>query len=710
MLAAAGRVEVFVWDLATGQEVRHLFGVFGSDQFNQLVHFMPGGMELAVCRGSTTVFYDTRTWKLSRSVASSGRLISPIGPTLVGRSAVGGKLFLRELSGTLPITDLDVRTESSGLALSPDGRMLATFSELGWLEFWSVPGGRKLKSVDVLGDVRGSWITFAPDGKTLFLTTATEIRRWNLKGMKFDLTIKRASTWGYSSITGIHALGDGAALLTCFSDGCVRRLARDTGKPMAVVNGYTNDLTMAMSASGTMIAIGDASGKVDIWDVKSGRRTSTVRASGDPVYKLSFAQDGYALAIGQRGQGVVEVREIASGRQILRVRAPGSEGGPRAVRLLGFSPDSHTILAGTGLGRLQSWNVVTGRAGWAAEPEGLFVFSPDGKVLIRAGPGPSIVILKASTGEVISELKLKVAPADRWIGQIQSLAISPDGRKLAVGTGDSRVRICDAETGEEMSDAIILDRPGPVQVDPRIRRSFAAESLTFSPDGNWLLGGISDGTIRLWELGTRQELRRFTGHERQVRCLGFGSSARTIVSSADDGTVYQWEPRLPTAPRIRLEWEALGAVEASIAYRAIWSLVDNPSRAVALLRKEIKPRMGLSPEEMERLIAKLDAARYAEREAAMHKLIGLGREAFPALRTALTKKQSAEARERMQKLLGRSDQQPSPNEMRRHRAVQVLELANTAEARQLLDDWSSGSAGPSIAKEAEVALTRVSGK
>jgi hypothetical protein len=82
----------------------------------------------------------------------SVRLVSPIGPTAIGKAAKGDHLDLADLSRGGPGVELKVQTHPGGTALSPDGRLLATFSVFGQLGLWSVPDGRELKTVDVNGD------------------------------------------------------------------------------------------------------------------------------------------------------------------------------------------------------------------------------------------------------------------------------------------------------------------------------------------------------------------------------------------------------------------------------------------------------------------------------------------------------------------------------------------------------------------------------
>ena len=74
---------------------------------------------------------------------------------------------------------------------------------------------------------------------------------------------------------------------------------------------------------------------------------------------------------------------------------------------------------------------------------------------------------------------------------IYALTIAPNGRTLAVGAGDNRVRIYGVATGSE-HDAL-GQHPATIR------------ALAFFPDGKTLASGSDDGTVKLWDLATRQE-------------------------------------------------------------------------------------------------------------------------------------------------------------------------------------------------------------
>ena len=99
---------------------------------------------------------------------------------------------------------------------------------------------------------------------------------------------------------------------------------------------------------------------------------------------------------------------------------------------------------------------------------------------------------------------------------INSVAFSPDGRRIVSGSDDASVRVWDAGTGEQVS-----------QLEGH---SKSVTSVTFSPDGQFIASGSSDNTVRIWDAGSGQFLRLLA---RQGSPNPVGSTARTKGSTTE---------------------------------------------------------------------------------------------------------------------------------------------------------------------------------
>ncbi len=119
-------------------------------------------------------------------------------------------------------------------------------------------------------------------------------------------------------------------------------------------------------------------------------------------------------------------------------------------------------------------------------------------------------------------------PAKELPGHTQAscaLAFSPDGALLASGARDGAVRLWRAESGEAEA---MLEGLEPVL------------TLAFSADGLLAAGGR--GGLRLWRRGRWESPRVVRGLGAQIRCLAFSPDGELLASGASDGTLQLWHP------------------------------------------------------------------------------------------------------------------------------------------------------------------------
>jgi hypothetical protein len=133
-----------------------------------------------------------------------------------------------------------------------------------------------------------------------------------------------------------------------------------------------------------------------------------------------------------------------------------------------------------------------------------------------------------------------------------------------------------------------------------------------------------------------------------------------------------------------------------------------PGDVVAFLRSHLRPESAPDPEKLRQLIADLNSDTFRVREKAVKELQDLAHLAVPALRKALDQKPAPEAARRIEQLLSRKPELVSrPEQLRRLRAMQVLEQAATKEARALLTELADGLPLAPETKEARAALGRL---
>jgi WD40 repeat protein len=571
------------------------------------------------------------------------------------------------------------------VAFSPDGQLVALSGQHG-VHIWDWRRGRELASISDVGELVRPACAFSPDGKRLAWAG------WDGKIHIWDLgTEKEALPQDGRAIALFALRPDGKAFAT---------LDEDWGWSLPGRRRYQTF--------------------VRLWSTVPGLANRAVALTDLDLDKMTFSRDGRTLVLGEFTSGGIAV--LDPGGKAVPDIIPGpvkdrwtvalGPGGERAAKTTPDIARLTHLIAGTG----REWTAVPGQnVAGGFLPAYRAAFTPDGKQLIVVSEH---ALLGLDTTTVRVRWRVREEYHYNYAGA--ALAVSPDGLLVAVGCAVGReqkdgsyLRLFDSATGQER--AKLLTRHENIT------------NVAFSPDRRFLIAASKPWEvsspedlskrypISIWEVTSRKEVRRLEGHEGEVRGLAFAPDGRSFYSASADGTVLRWDPlglrdaAVLDASEIAAAWNDLAADDAAKAYRSVVRLVASPAEACALLRRHLTPAQAIPAEQVRALLRELDSDRFVEREAASGKLLDLGAEGDIALRDALKGRLSPEARRRIKALIELRAACPySADELRRCRAVLVLEWIGSASARSLLKRLASATVPVAHVQEARAALQRLS--
>ena len=262
---------------------------------------------------------------------------------------------------------------------------------------------------------------------------------------------------------------------------------------------------------GQVVALGTES-TIQFWNVASGKMLRSIKAA-DTVESLAFSPDGKVLASGLL-DGTVSLSNVATSKELLTFKVGkdefGNYGITEGVRFVVFSPDGKTIASGSQNGLINVWNVATGKLVWklAYKPSEVdhlhdyplytAAYSPDGKTLVLDWLGKSLRFYNAASGQLIKTLVKEQS-------HVESLAYSPNGRTLAVGSayGLNTLQLWNVSSGK-VTQTLVKNAVKKTPDD-------SVNSLAFSPDGKTLASATFEAATTLWDVTSGKPIWKLTG-------------------------------------------------------------------------------------------------------------------------------------------------------------------------------------------------------
>lgn len=595
-------------------------------------------------------------------------------------------------------------------AISRDGKLLVFVDEAGKVHAFDVEKQKELFAFTHPEKDKPGPMIISADKQTLYYTSNHgRLLRWDLKANKKGPDI--AGRHGFWNLQTITLSPDETVLYSAGLDHQVRRWDLKTGKELPFPDGYRTIATMLPTVDGKHVVVADHAGVVDFWDVGTGRRTSQLKgAEQGGVNCMAQSADGRWLACGRTSQDI-RLFDLSTGKSVRDIHLEKQEPvwSDHIVRVA-FSQDGKVLYNTTAKTGVTAWEVPSGKRLWNTPGQPTVMScDPTGRWIATGGSldNPPIRwnLLDAKSGKVLGQGDIEVAEVVEARGNIpyppylSDLLFLPDGSRVLTAHYDGTVRVWDPETRREVR---------------RLHTHLlgVAACLAMSPDGKWLAVGGSDCNLSVWDLAAGAKLASYSGHHSGISQVAFTRDGRGIVSNADLAPVL-WDlmpkdlPALDGLPY--LQWEGLKSNEAAKVYKLQWALAKSPQAAIKLFTENLKPaELAIDREQLEKWVAALDSPQFRAREVAEKELTSAGYKVPLAwLQKALADGKSDELRARLQRVITKRAKEPDPNEWRLARAVQVLELARTDEAVALLKTWADSGEGNPVGVEARAALARI---
>ncbi len=399
----------------------------------------------------------------------------------------------------------------NGVAFFPDGREFISVSSDTSMIVWNIETGTVTNSFND-HDASVLSIAVSTDGRMMFSGADNGIGRlWDLTNAE-QITVfsgHQSNNALLRNVVGVYGKDD-LTVLSGSYDGTLRLWSVATGLTIQEFRGHTDlVLDVAIASDDSSALSGSADNRAIVWDIITGLPKVELIGHSDDVYAVAYLPNNTQAVTGD-ADGAIILWDVNTGTEIRRFGPKIGKDGvghDDIVYDVAVSPDGTRLLSASADGNILLWDLNTGALLGEYKGHGTGVrsvaFNSDGTMAVSGADNGSIILWDISDAN-LSALDRVIRRITGHDLPVMGVAFSPDDKSIASGGLDRRLSVWEVSTGAEIR---------------RYRTGTTASfrSVDFSQNGQSLLTGMSDATLREWRLLlNRDDLLAWTYQNRHI--------------------------------------------------------------------------------------------------------------------------------------------------------------------------------------------------
>ena len=293
--------------------------------------------------------------------------------------------------------------------------------------------------------------------------------------------------------------------------------------------------SIAFSPDGKLLASGNDSSGVCLWDSFAGEQLYALKGQADQIDAVIFSADGQRVVAAGFDEAI-RIWDTRTGELSRTIVSPRSvpnqllRGDRSNITALALNPAGAVAAAGLN-GEIKVWNLESGNVVQEFADIAGICFSHDGR-LMGISKDDSIQIVEMASGRLLSSL---TDQGEKLWARTKTMAFSPDGRFFASTGTDGTIRIWETESGE-----VVRRLKG---------HTSGIAAIAYSPDGRFIVSGggwfgnsgRDDIVAGLWDAGSGELVMSITDHSRAVTSVAFSPDGKRLATAGLDGNIYVYE-------------------------------------------------------------------------------------------------------------------------------------------------------------------------